>query len=113
MADFRLFRLGTTTTTEIPDSSAQIERSLQRQFEDNLEVLLDIHSLATEFTTARIHSGRINRLDLNENNCRVIIKYKRAVNGNVINQAQSPRRAKKANLTLLSEPSLVERTTQS
>lgn len=86
MADFKLFRIGSSAAAEIPGKSAQVEKSLQILFEANLEALLGVRFLATEFTTGKTHGGRIDTLGLDENNCPVIIEYKRAVNENVINQ---------------------------
>jgi predicted transport protein len=86
VAEFKLFRIGTSMTAEIPGRSAQVEKSLQVLFEANLEPLIGVRFLATEFGTGKIHSGRIDTLGLDENNCPVIVEYKRAVNQNVINQ---------------------------
>ena len=92
MADFKLFRVGASATAEIPARSAQVEKSLQTLFEANLEALLGVRFLATEFVTGKTHSGRIDTLGLDENGCPVIVEYKRAVNENVINQGSSPSR---------------------
>jgi predicted transport protein len=42
--------------------------------------------VATEYVTGRVHGGRIDTLGLDDNNCPVIIEYKRALNENVISQ---------------------------
>jgi predicted transport protein len=42
--------------------------------------------LATEYSTGKTHGGRIDTLGLDENNCPVIIEYKRSSNENIINQ---------------------------
>jgi hypothetical protein len=42
--------------------------------------------LATEYVTGKTHGGRIDTLGLDDNNCPVIIEYKRALNENVISQ---------------------------
>lgn len=86
MADFKLFRVGPSSAAEIPGRAAQVERSLQKLFENNLEALLGVRFLETEFSTGKIHGGRIDTLGLDENSCPVIIEYKRSVNENVINQ---------------------------
>ncbi|WP_260674053.1 DUF5655 domain-containing protein [Comamonas aquatica] len=54
--------------------------------EANLQTLLGIRFLATEFSTGKVHGGRIDTLGLDENNSPVIIEYKRSVGENVINQ---------------------------
>jgi predicted transport protein len=86
MSDIKLFSLSAGDTTELPSRSAQIEKSLQTLFETNLEALLGVRLLASEYSTGKVHGGRIDTLGIDENGCPVIIEYKRAVNENVINQ---------------------------
>jgi len=83
MGDIKLFRLGGSGVGELSGTTDAIEKSLQVLFEQNLEALLGIRFLATEFT---ITNGRIDSLGLDENGCPVILEYKRATNENVINQ---------------------------
>jgi len=52
-------------------------------FEANLEQLLGVRFLASEFIIAE---GRIDTLGMDENNAPVVIEYKRSSNENVINQ---------------------------
>lgn len=86
MSDIKLFRLNATGMAELPGQAAQIEKSLQLQFEANLETLLGVRFLATEYSTGAVHGGRIDTLGVDEDGTPVIIEYKRAVNENVINQ---------------------------
>lgn len=86
MTDIKLFRLGPIGMAELPGQAAQIEKSLQIQFEGNLETLLGVRFLATEYSTGPVHGGRIDTLGIDEDGSPVIIEYKRAVNENVINQ---------------------------
>lgn len=86
MSDIKLFRLDGADVAELSGHSAQMEKSLQVQFEANLEVLLGVRFLATEYSTGPVHGGRIDTLGLDEDGSPVIIEYKRAVNENVINQ---------------------------
>ncbi len=86
MPDLKLFRLSPTGTTELSARAAQVEKSLQVLFEANLEGLLGVRFLASEYSTGKVHGGRIDTLGLDENGCPVIIEYKRALNENVINQ---------------------------
>lgn len=86
MPDLKLFRLSPTGASELPGKGAQVEKSLQALFEKNLEALLGVRFLATEFVTGKAHGGRIDTLGLDENGSPVIIEYKRSVNENVINQ---------------------------
>lgn len=85
MSDLKLFRIG-SQIEELEGKSVAIEKSLQGLIEKNLDTFLGIRFLASEYTTGRTHGGRIDTLGIDENNCPVIIEYKRAVNENVINQ---------------------------
>lgn len=84
MADVKLFSLTENGVAELAGTTETVEKSLQTFFEKNLEALLGVRFLATEFTTT--HGGRIDSLGLDENGCPVIIEFKRATNENVINQ---------------------------
>jgi predicted transport protein len=86
MSDIQLFRLVDNVATEIKGSSAELEKPLQNLIEANLEPLLAIRFLATEYYTGPIHKGRIDTLGLDENDCPVILEYKRSSRENVINQ---------------------------
>ena len=86
LADIRLFRMQADTVRELPAESIAIEKSLQSLLEKNLEGFLGVRFLASEYITGRRHGGRIDTLGLDDNNCPVIIEYKRAMNENVINQ---------------------------
>jgi predicted transport protein len=84
MSDIKLFRIGNGEVSELAGTTDTIEKSVQTLFEKNLEKLLGVRFLASEFTTT--HGGRIDTLGLDENGCPVILEYKRASNENVINQ---------------------------
>lgn len=86
MSDIKLFQFAETGVEELPGTAAQMEKSLQVLFEQNLEALLGVRFLASEHSTGPVHGGRIDTLGLDEDNSPVIIEYKRAVNENVINQ---------------------------
>lgn len=86
MSDVKLFRIENNQVQELAGGALQVERSLQLLFEANLESLLGIRFLATEHATGPVHGGRIDTLGLDEDDCPVIIEFKRAVNENVINQ---------------------------
>ena len=86
MADIKLFRLAANGVAELAGQSVAVEKSLQTLIERNLEAFLGVRFVATEHATGKAHGGRIDTLGLDENNCPVIIEYKRAVNENVINQ---------------------------
>lgn len=86
MSDIQLFRLQNDTAAELTASAAALERNLQQLIEGQMETFLGVRFLATEYTTGKTHRGRIDSLGLDENNCPVIIEYKRHSNENVINQ---------------------------
>lgn len=86
MSDVKLFRIDHNQVTELAGDALQVEKSLQFLFESNLEPLLGIRFLATEHSTGPVHGGRIDTLGLDEDDCPVILEFKRAVNENVINQ---------------------------
>ncbi|SDR47338.1 Predicted transport protein [Paraburkholderia fungorum] len=86
MSDIQLFRLSNGTASELPSQVAKLEKHLQSLMEVNMQTLLGVHFLATEYTTGKTHRGRIDSLGLDENGCPVIVEYKRHSNENVINQ---------------------------
>ena len=86
MSDIKLFALDNGVAKELPGEAAALEKSLQSILERNLEPLLGIRLLASEYSTGPKHGGRIDTLGIDENGCPVIIEYKRATNENVINQ---------------------------
>ncbi len=86
MSDIKLFTLRNGAAEELPGEAAVLEKSLQSLIERNLQSLLGVRFLASEFPTGVRHGGRIDTLGLDENGCPVIIEFKRATNENVINQ---------------------------
>lgn len=86
MSDIKLFQLKNGKAAELQGDASDLEKPLQNLIEANLEPLLGIRFLATEYSTGKTHGGRIDSLGLDENNCPVILEYKRSVGENVINQ---------------------------
>lgn len=86
MSDIKLFHLAGGKATELQGDASDLEKPLQTLIENNLEPLLGIRFLATEYATGKTHGGRIDSLGLDENDCPVILEYKRSVGENVINQ---------------------------
>ena len=86
MSDIKLFRLQTGKVVELQGDASDLEKPLQTLIEANLDTLLGIRFLASEYSTGKTHAGRIDSLGLDENNCPVIVEYKRSVGENVINQ---------------------------
>ena len=86
LADIKLFQLQADGVQELPAQSVAIEKTLQLLLERHLERFLGVRFIATEYKTGKTHGGRIDTLGLDDNNCPVIIEYKRALNENVISQ---------------------------
>jgi predicted transport protein len=86
VGDIRIFKMVGPSVKELKSSSVELEKSLQTFMEKNLEPLLGIKFLASEYSTGKTHAGRIDTLGLDENGLPVIIEYKRAINEAVINQ---------------------------
>jgi predicted transport protein len=86
MSDIKLFSFSGKQVRELTSQSVGLEKSLQSLIESNLDTLLGVTFLATEYPTGKKHSGRIDTLGIDENGCPVIIEYKRSLNENVINQ---------------------------
>lgn len=84
MSDLKLFRVETGSVAELSGAASPLEKKLQTLFEHNLEALLGVRFLASEYATT--HGGRMDSLGLDENACPVIIEYKRHHSQNVINQ---------------------------
>ena len=86
MSDTKLYRLTGGKAKELQGESIALEKSLQHLIEANLDELLGIRFLASEYDTGKAHGGRIDSLGLDEDNCPVVLEYKRTSNENVINQ---------------------------
>lgn len=86
MSDIKLFRIANGLVSELEGSSVALEKSLQNLIEKHLDAFLGVKFVASEYSTGKTHAGRIDTLGLDENNCPVIIEYKRSLNENVINQ---------------------------
>ena len=88
MSDLKLFSIKTGKAVEVNSSIVAKERNIQRLVEENCETLLNVRFLKTEhmFKADDGHNARIDTLGLDENNCPVIIEYKRDGKDTVINQ---------------------------
>lgn len=86
VSDIKLFRFSDENAEALPGRTALVERELHDLMERHMECFLGIRFIAHEYSTGRVHRGRIDSLGLDENNCPVILEYKRQANENVINQ---------------------------
>lgn len=82
-----LFTITNNKATKIAPVKVGLERDVQKIFEENLNEILNITFLATEYSTS--FGGRIDSLGIDNNGAPVIIEYKRNQNDNVINQGLS------------------------
>lgn len=86
MSDIKLFRTLGDGVTELTGAAVPLEKSLQTLFERNLESILGVRFLASEYV---INEGRMDTLGIDENSCPVVIEYKRSSNENVIKLASA------------------------
>jgi len=86
MSNIQLFRVTSGKASELKGYASDLEKPLQTLIENNLDALFGIRFLASEYSTGRTHAGRIDSLGLDENDCPVILEYKRSTGENVINQ---------------------------
>ncbi|MGW1279289.1 DUF5655 domain-containing protein [Streptomyces tsukubensis] len=88
MGDLKAFRVDGGRAVEMAGSSVALERELQSLVEGNMEAMLGIRFLVSEYETGR-HRGRIDSLGLDETGAPVIIEYKRTRDKEVVTQALS------------------------
>ena len=86
MSDIKLFTIDNDIASELQIKSMDLERTLQNIIEKNMEAFFGVTFLESEYSTGKVHGGRIDSLGIDENNCPVIFEYKRSINENVINQ---------------------------
>ena len=82
MSDIKLFKIK-PNVQELAVSSVALEKELQSLLEKNMQSFFGITFLRSEY---QITNGRIDSIGIDENNCPVIIEYKRSVGENIINQ---------------------------
>jgi predicted transport protein len=85
MGSLKLFRTAGGQAQELDGESAPLEKTLQNLIEANMETLLGVRFLESEFVVTK-PKGRIDSLGLDENGFPVIVEYKRYVDQNVITQ---------------------------
>ncbi|MFY0480683.1 DUF91 domain-containing protein [Achromobacter marplatensis] len=86
MSDIQLFRLQNGSVIELTGHAALLEKHLQILIESQMETLLGVRFLASEYVTGKTHKGRIDSLGMDENGCPVILEYKRHSHENVMSQ---------------------------
>jgi Uncharacterized conserved protein len=86
MGEINLYQVTKEGVAEITPEPVELEKKMQHLIEENLEEILGIRFLDSEYGTGEKHGGRIDTLGLDENDSPVIIEYKKTKNQNVINQ---------------------------
>ena len=81
-----LYDLTSGKAIQIKPTSFSKEKDLQSWFEANLDALLGVQFIASEFSTGDRHRGRIDTLGLDQDGSPVIIEYKKSGKETIINQ---------------------------
>ncbi len=87
MSELRLFAVENGKASECHAAFFKLEKEVQNLFESNLEALLGVRFVASEFSTGQ--GGRIDTLGIDENGFPVVIEYKLDKHRTVINQGMS------------------------
>jgi len=82
-----LFKIDHSSVKRITAKEIDLEKNIQKLFENNLEELLNIVFLAHEFPTS--FGGRIDTLGIERDGSPCIIEYKKGQNDNIIVQGLS------------------------
>ncbi|KPI02833.1 protein of unknown function DUF91 [Actinobacteria bacterium OK074] len=83
MTDLKVFHIAGGRARKINGGHVPLERHLQSLVEQNMETMLGVRFLASEYC---VDGGRIDSLGLDENNAPVVVEYKRGTDAGVINQ---------------------------
>ncbi|WP_327707025.1 DUF5655 domain-containing protein [Streptomyces decoyicus] len=86
MSGLKLFHTMTSGVTAVVSRLAEVEADVQGLIEANMEALLGVRFLVSEYSTGPVHGGRIDSLGIDENGAPVIVEYKRGVDAGVIHQ---------------------------
>lgn len=81
-----LYQIDQPAVQQLRLSSFRSERELQVLFEGNLETLLGVRFVASEFVTGDRQRGRIDTLGIDQDGTPTIVEYKKSSKENVINQ---------------------------
>jgi RecB family endonuclease NucS len=82
----KLFHIGAGNAVEIAARAAVRERHLQDLVEANMESLLGVRFLASEYNTGPQHGGRTDSLGIDENGSPVVVEFKAGRDAGVVNQ---------------------------
>jgi len=82
-----LFKIENSQIQKIKSAKADREKDIQKVFEQNLETILSVYFLETEYSTS--FGGRIDSLGVDKDGSPVIIEYKKTQSESIINQGLS------------------------
>jgi predicted transport protein len=82
-----LFKINDRKVVKIQGINLAKEKAIQTIFEENLEIIINVQFLSTEYSTS--FGGRIDTLGIDKNGSPTIIEYKLTKDDNVINQGLS------------------------
>ncbi|MDO0936380.1 endonuclease NucS [Streptomyces sp. DG2A-72] len=85
MSGLRLFST-TSGVTEVMPRLAEVEAEVQDLIEANMQAMLGVRFLASEYSTGPVHGGRIDSLGIDENGAPVVVEFKRGTDAGVIHQ---------------------------
>jgi predicted transport protein len=81
-----LYQIKNNAVKQVKPTPYQKERELQKLFEANLEELLGVRFIDSEYTTGDRQRGRIDTLGLDQDGYPTIIEFKKSSKENIINQ---------------------------
>ncbi len=82
-----LFQINGGSTNLIKPTEFKLEKELQQLIEKNLQTLFNCRFVATEFSTGKVHGGRIDTLAISEDDNPVIVEYKIIASSDLLNQS--------------------------
>jgi predicted transport protein len=85
VSGLRLYNLEGGVTEAVPHL-AEVEADVQGLIEANMETMLGVRFLASEYVIDCVEGGRIDSLGLDENGAPVVVEFKRGTAAGVINQ---------------------------
>ncbi|MFE0136970.1 DUF5655 domain-containing protein [Streptomyces sp. NPDC059037] len=86
MAALRLFHATACGAREVVPHLAEVEADVQGLVEANMQTMLGVTLLASEYAIDCVEGGRIDSLGIDENGAPVVVEYKRGTDAGVINQ---------------------------
>lgn len=86
VSGLKLFRATKGGATEVAPRLAEVEADVQRLIELNMETLLGVRFLASEYVINCVDGGRIDSLGIDATGAPVIVEYKRGTDPGLLSQ---------------------------